>query len=393
MILHVDMDAFYASVEIRDQPHLAGKPVIVGGSAENRGVVSAASYEARKHGVHSAMPMATARRLCPMAVVLPVRMGHYAEVSRQIRAILERFTPVIEPLSLDEAFLDVRGSQGLFGTAEEIGRRIKREILAELQLVASVGVAPNKFLAKIASDLRKPDGFVVVDPERIAEFLDPLPVSRIWGVGKVTGQTLERYGIRTIAQLRAWPREELERSFGQAGEHYWRLAHGIDDRAVIPDRQAKSISNETTFAADIREPETLRAWALDLAEQVARRLRQSELKGRTVELKVRFHDFRTIARSKTLPAATDTTQEIHDAVRELLARLPEPLPPVRLIGVGVTGIAGQATSQRMLPFEDEENREKHQRLDAALDEIHQRFGNSAVSRASSPRKAKKKPHP
>jgi DNA polymerase-4 len=327
-----------------------------------------------------------------VAVVLPVRMGHYAEVSRQIRVILERFTPLIEPLSLDEAFLDVRGSVGLFGSAEEIGRKIKREIASELALIASVGVAPNKFLAKIASDLEKPDGFVVVDPERIHAFLDPLPVSRIWGVGKVTAQSLERFGIRTIAQLRAWPREELERSFGQAsGEHFWRLANGIDDRAVVPDRQAKSISNETTFPTDIREPETVRAWALDLAEHVARRLRQSELRGRTVELKIRFHDFRTVARSKTLPVPSDTTQEIQDAIRELIERLPRPLPPVRLVGAGVSGIVPATASQQMLPFEGDESKGKQQRLDAVLDQIHEKFGGAAVARGSSPRKGRKRP--
>ncbi len=384
MILHVDMDAFYASVEERDQPALRGKAVIVGGPTANRGVVSAANYEARKFGVHSAMPMATATRLCPQAVVLPVRMAHYAQTSRQIREIFERFTPLVEPLSLDEAFLDVRGSLGLFGSSLDIGRRIKHEIRTELGLVASVGVAPNKFLAKIASDLEKPDGLVVVDPERVAAFLDPLPVGRIWGVGKVSGHALERRGIHTIGQLRVWPRDELERTFGQAGEHYWKLAHGIDDRAVIPDRQAKSISNETTFAQDIRDPDALRTWTLELSDQVAWRLRQSELKGRTVELKVRFHDFRTIARSTTLPEPTDMTQEVRDAALELLARLPGPLAPVRLLGVGVTNF--RQSRQQRLPFEDETERQKQHRLDATLDEIKERFGKAAVSRGANRKK-------
>jgi len=235
MILHVDMDAFYASVEERDRPDLRGRPVIVGGDAERRGVVSAANYAARRYGVHSAMPMATARRLCPHAVYLHPRIGYYAEIAEQIRAIFDRYTPLVEPLSLDEAFLDVTGSGALFGTAVEIGGRIKDEIRRELRLVASVGVAPNKFLAKLASDLEKPDGFVVVEPEGVQAFLDPLPVERLWGVGRVSSEALHRLGIRTVGQLRLWSCEALAARFGQAGQHLWQLAHGIDDRRVVPD--------------------------------------------------------------------------------------------------------------------------------------------------------------
>ena len=247
MILHVDMDAFYASVEEREDPSLRGKPLIVGGSAEGRGVVAAANYAARKFGVHSAMPAARAKQLCPQAVFIKPRIDYYATVSRQIREIFESFTSQIEPLSLDEAFLDVSGSESLFGASAQIGRQIKQLIRERLQLVASVGVAPNKFLAKIASDLEKPDGFVIVEADQIQAFLDPLPVGRLWGVGKVTGRAFERLGIRTIGQLRQLSVESLDELFGTAGEHYWRLAHGIDDRRVTPDREAKSISNETTF--------------------------------------------------------------------------------------------------------------------------------------------------
>ena len=292
---------------------LVGKPVIVGGTAKSRGVVAAANYLARKFGVHSAMPAVTASRLCPQAVFLPVRMEHYALVSQQIRDIFEQYTPLVEPLSLDEAFLDVTGSETLFGTAPEIGRRIKQQIRDEVQLVASVGVAPNKFLAKIASDLQKPDALVVVDARNVQEFLDPLPVGRLWGVGKVTGKVFVRLGIGTIGQLRELPVETLKELFGAAGEHYWRLAHGIDDRPVVPDREAKSISNETTFAADIDDPEVLRAWLLELVEQVGCRLRRHNLKGRTVELKVRFADFQTVSRSTTLADPTNITQQLWQA--------------------------------------------------------------------------------
>ncbi|NIR31889.1 MAG: DNA polymerase IV, partial [Gammaproteobacteria bacterium] len=251
MILHVDMDAFYASIEIRDLPELAGRPVVVGGSPEGRGVVAAASYTARRYGIHSAMPAATARRLCPQVVFLPVRMDHYAHVSGRLRAIFERYTPLVEPLSLDEAFLDVRASQRLFGSSERIARRIKDDIEAELRLTASVGVAPNKFLAKIASDLDKPNGLVIVAADRVQAFLDPLPVGRLWGVGAATEKTMTQLGIRTVGDLRAHSRDALHAAFGRAGEHFWQLARGIDERPVVPEREAKSLSRETTFDRDI----------------------------------------------------------------------------------------------------------------------------------------------
>src|ERR1700684_4556571 len=234
-ILHVDMDAFYASVEIRDQPHLRGRPVIVGGIG-NRGVVCAASYEARPCGVHSAMPMATARRLCPQAVFLPVRMQHYAEISKQIRTIFHSFTPLVEPLSLDEAFLNVHGCEGLFGPVPEIARQIKDRIRVETGLVASVGIAPNKYLAKLASDYGKPNGFVVLPPEKVKEFLSPLPVSRIWGVGAKGEKRLHEMNIRTIGQIAALPEKVLSDRFGEMGRHIWHLANGQDDRTVVPDR-------------------------------------------------------------------------------------------------------------------------------------------------------------
>ena len=381
MILHCDMDAFYASVEERERPELVGHPVIVGGSPEKRGVVAAANYVARRYGIHSAMPAATARRLCPHGVFLPPRISYYAEVSRQIREIFERFTPLVEPLSLDEAFLDVTGSEQFFGSAAEIGQQIKQAVREETGLVVSVGVAPNKFLAKIASDLKKPDALVIVEPEQVEEFLDPLPVERLWGVGKQTSKVFERLGIRTIGQLRQWPIDVLESSFGSQGEYLWQLAHGIDNEPVVPEREAKSISHETTFEQDIDNLEVLRAWLVDLTEQVAWRLRRHELKGRTVQLKVRFADFSTITRSQTLSEPTDITHELWQAADDMLNhRLPPGHLPIRLIGMGVGGFMTGLTQGLLF---DQDQRTKQAGLDSATDRIRERFGSSAVRRAAS----------
>lgn len=382
MILHCDMDAYYASVEERDRPELVGKPVIIGGSPEKRGVVSAANYVARRYGVHSAMPAVTARRLCPQGVYLPPRIDYYAEVSGQIHKIFERFTPLVEPLSLDEAFLDVTGSEHLFGPAAEIGRQIRQAIRQELRLVVSVGVAPNKFLAKIASDLKKPDALVIVEPGQVQVFLDPLPVERLWGVGKRGSKVFQRMGIRTIGQLRQRPLNSLKDHFGSSGEHLWQLAHGIDDRPVVAERQAKSISNETTFERDIDDMQVLRAWLMDLTEQVGWRLRKHGLRGRTVQLKVRFADFSLITRSKTLPEPTDITQELWQATDEMFCqRLPTGHLPVRLVGMGVSGLDNTGLTQGML-F-DWEEREKQSRVDAVADEIKERFGSGSLRRGSS----------
>jgi len=379
MILHVDMDAFYASVEERDRPELAGKPLIVGGTPEGRGVVAAANYVVRQFGVHSAMPTATALKLCPDAIVLSPRLDHYAEVSAEIREIFVRYTPLVEPLSLDEAFLDVTGSEGLFGRAVEIAHRIRREIRQELRLVASVGVAPNKFLAKIASDLDKPDGLVVVDPDRVQEFLDPLSVGRIWGVGRVTGDTFSWLGVQTIADLRQLSVETLRQHFGSSGEHFWKLAHGIDDRPVVPDRETKSISNETTFVQDISDHEVLQSRLLELTEQVAYRLRRHALRGKVVQIKVRFSNFKTIRRSKTLPEATNSTHVLWETAAELLStRLSERHLPVRLLGMGVSGIDHSQFTQRSLFNDGQEDTQ----LDAVGDDIRDRFGTGALRRGS-----------
>jgi DNA polymerase-4 len=379
-ILHVDMDAFYAAVEQRDRPDLRGKPVIVGGVG-GRGVVSAASYEARAFGVHSAMPMATARRLCPHGTFLPVRMSHYAQVARQIREVFLSFTPLVEPLSLDEAFLDVRGCEGLFGPAPEIGRRIKERIRTETGLVASVGVAANKFLAKLASDHGKPDGFVVLPPERVPEFLAPLPVGRIWGVGARAEKRLHALGIRTIGQLAALPEQVLVDHFGEVGRHAWQLARGQDQRAVVPDQEAKSLSTETTFAHDVGDRDVLRVWLLDLVDHLAGRLRQAGLHARAVEVKVRSSEFRTRTRSQSLAEATNRTDLLWQAAAGLLERsLTREMLPVRLLGVGASRLARQGAVQRQL-F-DGELRERQAALDRAVDAIRGQFGTGAIRRGS-----------
>jgi DNA polymerase-4 len=380
MILHVDMDAFYASVEERDQPELVGHPVIVGGTPEGRGVVAAANYMARKFGVHSAMPAVQAKRLCSHAIFLRPRMEHYAEVSAQIRSVFDRYTPLVEPLSLDEAFLDVTGSESLYGPALKIAQDIKHEIRGSLSLVASVGVAPNKFLAKIASDLEKPDGLVVVDSDRVQEFLDPLPVKRLWGVGKVTGKVFEELGIHTIGQLRHLSVETLQQHFGNSGMHFWELAHGIDARPVTPEQEAKSISHEKTFSSDIDDRSLLYAWLLELTEQVTCRLRRHGLKARTVNLKVRYDDFHTLTRAHTLFAPTNVTEEIWQAVSLLFERIPSRQLRLRLLGVGVSNLVAGTQTQLDL-FADPEHK-RQSRLDEVADDIKAKFGSSSLQRAS-----------
>ncbi|MGE3809519.1 MAG: DNA polymerase IV [Gemmataceae bacterium] len=379
-ILHVDMDAFYASVEERDRPELRGLPIIVGGLGK-RGVVSAASYAARKFGVHSAMPMATARRRCPQGVYLPTRMGHYAAISRQIRDIFLAFTPLVEPLSLDEAFLDVAGCEQLFGPAEQMARAIKARIRAETGLAASVGVAPNKFLAKLASDHGKPDGFIVIEPERVTDFLAPLPVERLWGVGNKGRQRLHALGIRTVAQLAALDEGVVVHHFGEAGRHLRELAQGRDDRRVVPDREARSLSTETTFADDIGDREVLRGCLLDLVDHLASRLRHHQLRAKTVEVKIRSSEFRTSTRSHALPEATDVTDIIWQTAAALLeCGLTPDLLPVRLLGVGASRLTQEEVVQRDM-FETN----THQRqaaLDQVVDAIRDQFGGSAIRRGS-----------
>jgi len=371
------MDAFYASVEQRDRPELRGRPVIVGADPRGRGVVSAASYEARRFGVHSALPIGRAARLCPEGVFLPVDMDKYAGVSRQIMAILAEFTPLLEPLSIDEAFLDVTQTRALFGDGAEQGRRIKARILAAVGLTASVGVAPNKFVAKVASDLEKPDGLVVVADGREAEFLAPLPVSRLWGVGRVAAGDLAAMGISTIGQLAAISLAQLRPRFGRGAAQLAELARGVDDRPVEPFAPPKSMGAEETFERDHRDVERLRATLRGQAERVARELREERLAGRTVTLKLRFADFTTITRSHT----DDPTQDGLKIYREAAALLDRVTlrQPIRLIGLSVSGLIAPSGGQLPLLGPDAVRRE---RLARALDRLADRFGDQAIRPAS-----------
>ena len=396
MILHIDMDAFYASVEEREQPELKGKPLIVGGNPEGRGVVAAANYAARAFGVRSAMPTYRAIRLCPHLIIVRPRGGLYSKVSGQIREIFKRYTPLIEPLSLDEAFLDVQGSEKLYGTADVIGRRIKQEIKSELDLIASVGVAPNKFLAKLASDHDKPDGFTVIKTNEVQAFLDPLPVGRIWGVGKVAQNRLKGMGIHTVRDLRETSAEFLEQEFGSIGERLWKLSHGQDAREVVTETEAKSISHETTFGTDITEMDTLESISLSLTEGVCFRLRDVGLKARTVNLKIRFDDFSTVTRSKTLDQSTDSTLRIWGILRGLLMELLGSRSfSIRLIGAGVSNFddessrEGKASPQSDLfasvPVEPEtgSHAQKQVQLDRLSDEIRRKYGKNTINRGKS----------
>lgn len=376
-IIHVDMDAFYAAVEQRDRPELQGLPVIVGADPRGRGVVSAASYEARRFGVHSAMPIGRAARLCPAGVFLPVDMAKYAQVSRQIMTILADFTPALEPVSIDEAFLDVTGSGALLGDGGAIARRIKSRVGDEVRLTASVGVASNKFVAKVASDLRKPDGLVVVAPGGEADFLAPLPISRLWGVGRVTASALDSMGIRTIAQLAATPVGHLEARFGSGGAFLLALAHGRDDRPVEPFSPPKSMGAEETFNVDHRDLERLRATLRAQSERVARELRAEGYAGRTVTLKLRFADFSTITRSHTGDATHDGLRIFQQAAA-LLERVAL-RQPVRLIGVSVSELGPAGAGQLSLLEPDVARRE---RLARALDRLAERFGEDSVRPAS-----------
>jgi len=370
-IVHVDMDAFYAAIEQLDHPQLRGQPVIVGGLGR-RGVVSTASYEARQFGVHSAMPMAQARRLCPHAIFLSPRFPRYCEASEQIRQVLYSYTPLVEPLSLDEAFLDLTGVERLFGPAVETARKIKQRIFAETGLTCSIGVAPNKFLAKLASDLEKPDGFVVVRAGE--EFLKDLSISRLWGVGKGAARQLRGLGVSTIGQLRELPLERLLHEFGRFGQVLYNFARGIDPSPVVPEREARSIGQERTFAEDISDREVLKRILFKLSEEVGRRLRAAGLQGKTVQIKVRFADFTTITRTAALARPTDLGEGIYEEIERLFAERVQLRQGVRLLGVRVSGLV--AAGQGRLPlFPDEERSAELERL---VDELRERFGEDAL---------------
>ena len=386
MIIHVDMDAFYASVEEREAPELKGKPLVVAGAPESRGVVAAANYAARKFGVRSAMPTSQAMDKCKRLIIIPPRGELYAQVSRQIRAIFIRYTPLIEPLSLDEAFLDPAGSEKLHGDAIAIGRKIKTAIQAELNLVASVGIAPNKFLAKLASDQDKPDGFTVIHADEVQTFLDSLAVTRISGVGKVTYSQLRRFGIMTIADLRKVPSATLDQRFGKYGQRLWNLARGIDKRAVISESETKSVSHETTFPLDIIKLQELEASMMLLCESVATRLRKNALQGRTITIKIRFAGFKTITRSQSLITRTFDTDMIWQTAKSLLQQeLKARDFSVRLIGLGVSGFTPRHPTQTDL-FASNQNPRELSEMDQLADKINQKFGDRTLQRGTSIKK-------
>jgi len=380
VILHLDMDAFYAAVEVREAPSLAGRPLIIGHRGR-RGVVSTCSYEARRFGVRSAMPSVTAERLCPQATWLPGRMELYVEVSGAIRRILDRVSPVVEPLSIDEAFLDLSGIAADLAAGAGIARALKAEIRASQGLTASCGIAPNKFLAKVASDLEKPDGLVQLPLSAVEARLWPLPVGRLWGVGPKTEARLVGAGLRTIGDLAAAADSALTARVGEElAAHLKALARGEDDRPVEPDRAAKSISEERTYGDDLRDPDAIDRALLERAEGVARELRRQGLVGRTVHLKVRTGDFTTWTRAQTLAAPTDLAEEIVRAARRLFAeRIPLGTHGARLLGVGVSGLGSPAAGQGSL-FPDDAA-EKARRLARAADAVRERFGEQAVQRA------------
>ena len=375
-ILHVDLDAFFAAVEQRDNPALRGKPVIVGGGGPNdRGVVSAASYEARPFGVRSAMPLRTAAALCPDAVFVPVNGRKYAAASREVMAIFRRFTPRIEQISIDEAFLDLTGTDALFGSGEEVARKIKQAVRDEVRLTVSVGVASNRLVAKIASELGKPEGLVVVPAGQERDFLAPLAIERLWGVGASTRRALADYGVRTIGDLAVLPVDTLARRFGKHGPELAARARGVGDTVVGRDEAAKSVSQEHTFDVDTGEWEVLERTLLGLSEGVGGRLRSSGIRCSTVAVKIRDTDFVTITRQRTLPEATDLTDVIWRTAVALTRREVRGMT-VRLLGVAATGL----TDRRQLALFDEEDARQRRAIDAA-DAVRKRFGPRAIRRA------------
>lgn len=387
-ILHVDMDAFFVSVELLDQPELRGKPVVVGGDGE-RGVVAAASYEARAFGVHSAMSSVQARRLCPHAVFLRGRYHRYSEVSANVMSIFKDATPLVEPLSLDEAFLDVSGALRLLGEAPTIAASIRRRVLDEQGLTCSVGVASTKFVAKLATEAAKPkaskngpqfgSGVFVVEPEETLSFLRPLPVESLWGVGPATLAKLHRIGVLTIADLADLPEENVVAALGRSqGRHLHSLANGRDERSVEPDRAMKSIGHEETFSRDHHLRSTLERELVQFADSVASRLRAQGVVGRTVQLKIRFGDFTTITRSTTLAVAVDDSRSLLEAGRSLLA-LVDPAQGVRLLGLSVSGLSSDAS--RQLTFDEAISGPGWQQADRTIDEIRARFGDEAIGPA------------
>jgi DNA polymerase-4 len=373
-ILHIDMDAFYASVEQVDQPEFAGKPVIIGGA--QRGVVAAASYEARKFGVRSAMPVFEARRLCPNGVFLPVRRHRYQEVSHQVMQVLDTVSPLVEQVSIDEAFIDITGTESIHGPEIALIRIIKEAIKNRTSLTCSVGIAPNRFLAKIASEMNKPDGSTIINEEDVAALLQELPINKIPGIGPKTALVMKELGIQMAVDVLRFSQEFWVKRLGKGGVDLYERAQGIGPTAVIPHRAPKSCSAEDTFASDTGDMEELKKWLLCQTEEVGRDLRKHGIKGKTITLKVKFSNFKTVTRSTTLPEATHSTRIIYDTALKLLLEL-KLTEKVRLIGVGVSNFAVGMEQKSLFP---NKFLHKQEDLDLALDRIHNKFGCKAILR-------------
>lgn len=383
-IMHIDMDAFFAAVEQNDNPAYRGKPVIVGGDPHSRGVVSTCSYEARKYGVHSAMPLREALRRCPQGIFLPVRGRRYAEVSGEIMKILNQYTPLVEPLSLDEAFLDLSGSERLFGPAEQIGREIVSRIRSELGLSASVGLAPNKFLAKLASDLEKPGGFVIITDDNMAEILEDLPIRRLWGVGSKTEAQLLEMGIRTIGMLRRVNPALLINKLGESGRQLYHLSLGMDDRLVETIEEPKSVGHEVTFQNDTDDREFLAGVLLWLTEQVARKLRRYNLKGQVITVKIRDLNFNTLTKRVTLGETTDFEEEIFREALRLAEEIQWGAKKVRLVGVSVSGFNEGKSEQLGLFDEFNPKKDKNlEKLHQTVDDLRDRYGEEIILKGTS----------
>ncbi len=382
VILHLDMDAFFAAIEVRENPALRGKPVIVGHRGR-RGVVSTCSYEARRFGVHSALPSVTAERLCPEAIWLPVRMKIYSVVSGRIREILQEVSPVVEPVSIDEAFIDLTGISKDFAAARRTGEFLKKEIFDQEKLTSSVGIAPNKFLAKVASDLDKPDGMVVLSRQDLSRKLWPLPIDRLWGVGRKTAGALRKAGWNTILDLLNAPRKDLQKVVGSGlADHLLSLARGKDDRPVENGREAKSISEERTYSEDLRDPDWIHREMLARAAGVARSLRDEGLRARTVHLKIRTGDFTTWTRSRTLVAPTNRLEEILAAAGDLYReKIRLEGKGIRLLGIGVSHLREERRGEQIPLFTDPA-RDLEERVARAEDAVRRRFGEDAVTRAA-----------
>lgn len=377
-IIHGDLDAFFASVEQRENPSLQGQPVIVGGHPDTRGVVSTCSYEARRYGVKSAMPLSMARRMCPQAVFLPVNMKLYKQVSSHIMRIMAEYTPLIEPISIDEAFLDVGGSKRLFGTAECVALRIKQRVWQEQGLHISMGISCNKFLAKLATELGKPDGLKVISEGDIPDILTPLPVGYLWGVGEKTLAELNRRGIKTIGDLRQVSTIALESLLGSVAPRLLQLADGIDNRKVEATTEPGSLGKEITFTEDIDDYTYLLNQLLDFTDQLTKRLRQRNLIARTMVVKIRYSDFRTITRSQTLAEATDSERVIYGQVEQLMNKIDTRGKKVRLIGLSLSNLSRPDLRQETL-FDEKQREER--KLDQALDKLKERFGDDVIVRA------------